>query len=76
MTAMQNAKSTLGTALITVEALLTLFVGTSLALFTAIWLFSSRFSRFPPPAAKSRRCSFPPARAQSAAGRSPPCPAR
>jgi hypothetical protein len=40
MTAMQNAKSTLGAALITIEALLTLFVGTSLALFTAIWLFS------------------------------------
>jgi hypothetical protein len=40
MTAMQNAKSTPGAALITVGALLTLFVGTSLALFTAIWLFS------------------------------------
>jgi hypothetical protein len=40
MTAMQNAKSTLGAALIPVEALRTLFVGTSLAFFTAIWLFS------------------------------------
>jgi hypothetical protein len=40
MTAMQNAKSTLGAALITVEVLLTFFVGTSLALLMAIWLFS------------------------------------
>jgi hypothetical protein len=45
MTAMQNAKSTLGAALITVEALLTLFVGTSLALLTAIWQPLSAASR-------------------------------
>ena len=35
--ATQNAKSTLGAGLVAVEALLTLFVGTSLALLTAIW---------------------------------------
>ena len=39
MTAMQNAKSALGTGLVTVEALLALFVGTVLALFTVGWLF-------------------------------------
>ena len=39
MTAMQNTKSALGTGLVTVEALLALFVGTVLALFTVGWLF-------------------------------------
>jgi hypothetical protein len=40
MIATQNAKSTLGAGLVTVEALLAFFVGTLLVLFTVGWLFS------------------------------------
>jgi hypothetical protein len=40
MIATQNAKSTLGAGLVTVEALLAFFVGTLLVLFAVGWLFS------------------------------------